>query len=553
MPKRVHTLPQADFMGGLNLDADAFQLAKNDSPAMLNVDINPLGGFTRRLPVARKSVLAAGVDGTRMFWRDGNDIIFPYADATYGGFTYSQNASTWTQVTWPIAKGGMRNMASYTDENEPSYNVTYFGRGSGVPAHSVARWVPGAASVTDLTRTVWNEDFANPTQGNMPLGSHMTQHLEYMFVGGLSEVGGLYGGDVVFGNRVRFSHPGHVEDWRVDDWFDVGDADHITAMVSFKTDLLIFKSHEVWLLRGYDADTFSLENISRTVGASNAGAVVVAENGVYFCGYPHGVYLFGPNGLEWVSEKIDEMWASRHIDQTSAANTTLAWIDKRLYFCTSALDSFPFQGIWKSMVFVLDPSLPPHSWSAHVYGAVTADGGVGFVSAIGTPDTLQTFRGLAVLDDTNQKTLVRFTDVNDSYTGDNIGAVDYPIDSYYTTSWQDLGDSAIVKTWGRPVVVLDNAEQGTLTCEVYRDYDSTTAVRTFPIVATGQAGESFLWGDDWGVGDWSAPAGAQLKIVKGGRLGRATSVSLKIKGSFENTYWAVNSIVWKYIPKRVRS
>ena len=549
MPKRVNTLPQADFMGGLNLSADAFQLAKNDSSAMLNVDINPLGGFTRRLPVAQRSVLAAGTDCTRMFWHRSSSnrrIVFSYSNATYGGFSYSQDASTWTQITWPIAKGVMIDMAYYSDENNPSYNATYFMR-SYSATHSVARWGVGDAFVTDLTKTTWNEDFGNPTLGNMPVGLMLTQHADYMFVGGWLD------GSTVYANRVRFSHPGHVESWRVDDWFDVGDTSPITAMVSWKTDLLIFKSHEVWLLRGYDADTFSLENISRTVGAIGPKAVAVAEGGVYFYGYPHGVYLFGANGLEWVSQKIDQMWTARHIDQNTASAATLAWIDKRLYFCTNALDTFPFEGVWKSMVFVLDPQLPPHGWSAHVYGAVTADGGVGFISAMGTPDTDQTFRGLAVLDDTNKKTLVRFTDENDSYVGDHIGVVDYPIDSYYTTSWQDLGDSAIVKTWGRPVVVLDNAEQGTLTCELYRDYDSTTAVRTFPVVATGQAGSSFEWGDNWGVGFWSAPFGPQLKIVKGGRLGRATSVSLKIKGSFENTYWAVNSIVWKYIPKRVRS
>ena len=33
-----------DFTGGLNLRADQFQLSKNESPDMLNVEIDPRGG-----------------------------------------------------------------------------------------------------------------------------------------------------------------------------------------------------------------------------------------------------------------------------------------------------------------------------------------------------------------------------------------------------------------------------------------------------------------------------------------------------------------------------
>ena len=37
-----------DFTGGLNLRADQFQLARNESPDMLNVEVDPRGGlFTR--------------------------------------------------------------------------------------------------------------------------------------------------------------------------------------------------------------------------------------------------------------------------------------------------------------------------------------------------------------------------------------------------------------------------------------------------------------------------------------------------------------------------
>jgi len=38
----------ADFTGGLNFRADQFQLAPNESPSMLNVEIDPRGGVFSR-------------------------------------------------------------------------------------------------------------------------------------------------------------------------------------------------------------------------------------------------------------------------------------------------------------------------------------------------------------------------------------------------------------------------------------------------------------------------------------------------------------------------
>jgi len=39
---------QQDFSGGLNLRSDQFQLADNESPLMLNVEIDPRGGIFGR-------------------------------------------------------------------------------------------------------------------------------------------------------------------------------------------------------------------------------------------------------------------------------------------------------------------------------------------------------------------------------------------------------------------------------------------------------------------------------------------------------------------------
>ena len=39
---------KSDFTGGLNLRADQFNLEYNESPALLNVEVDPRGGVRRR-------------------------------------------------------------------------------------------------------------------------------------------------------------------------------------------------------------------------------------------------------------------------------------------------------------------------------------------------------------------------------------------------------------------------------------------------------------------------------------------------------------------------
>ena len=44
---------KADFKGGLNLRADQFNIAYNESPAVLNVEVDPRGGVRRRDAVTK--------------------------------------------------------------------------------------------------------------------------------------------------------------------------------------------------------------------------------------------------------------------------------------------------------------------------------------------------------------------------------------------------------------------------------------------------------------------------------------------------------------------
>ena len=80
-----------DFSGGLNLRSDQFNLAPNESPEMLNVDVDPRGGIKMRLGVVKRNgtVLGSNVTGLGQFTPDGGTarVICSY------GTTVAQSAS----------------------------------------------------------------------------------------------------------------------------------------------------------------------------------------------------------------------------------------------------------------------------------------------------------------------------------------------------------------------------------------------------------------------------------------------------------------------------
>lgn len=63
----VSVLRTDDFTGGLNLRADAFQLGRNESPDLLNVEIDQRGGFQMRRGIQRWNSSAVGAIGAGAF------------------------------------------------------------------------------------------------------------------------------------------------------------------------------------------------------------------------------------------------------------------------------------------------------------------------------------------------------------------------------------------------------------------------------------------------------------------------------------------------------
>jgi hypothetical protein len=290
--KGIQVINLTDFTGGLNLTPDQFRIAKNESPDLLNVDLGQRGGFTLRRVVSPLNRDALTFDPMSM-WVYRNSIgtnqlmvnvVYDVLYSTGGEFT---------SVGLADAIGGPMRATTFDD-------VCYIQRN----ADQVAVTWDGA---TDGTLTAsgtgaWQDDVAAPVGGHMPKAKLIASHGGYVWVANTVEDGTAYR------NRVRWSHANRPEDWRENDYIDIEvghDGDEIVALVPYSDHLLVFKTHSLYAIFGYDADSFQVVGVDQQRGTQHQDSVVATPMGVFFFHWPEGVYHYdGKKGGRWISEKI---------------------------------------------------------------------------------------------------------------------------------------------------------------------------------------------------------------------------------------------------------
>ena len=119
---------KADFTGGLNFRADQFNLLANESPAMLNVEVDPRGGVRRRDAVTKVNATALA---------DEIISLFTHYEAGQNQILASVNPSTalsTTQMYWnENASGNFAGPMARNDGtlafsgSQPATGVTFNG------------------------------------------------------------------------------------------------------------------------------------------------------------------------------------------------------------------------------------------------------------------------------------------------------------------------------------------------------------------------------------------------------------------------------------------
>lgn len=527
-----------DFTGGLNLRADQFQLARNESPDMLNIEIDPRGGVF-----------------TRGAMREINTTAIPYS-------------TTWNPQKLYSFSGATPNLMLTTDNRvfkSTGGNFTVLESSAGVPVvpqqeHGACfaqwgntlymcmgtsgnggyKWTSSATYATALTASGTNphdwQAYGSPIGGKMPTAQHLIVHANKMFAANTFENG------VAFPNRLRWSHESLPEDWMIDDYIDFeGGGQGITGLAVVAGQLVVFKPNSIYIVYGYETADFQVVQLSTTLGCGSHDWIATSETGVFFYSHPNGLYYYNGTTVVDLFENIKPIYPLGYINDGADNAISVSYVNRRVWV------SLPYSKVTSvsnpTISFVYDPTIGKGSWVSHQtadgYGPI---GGVNFTPTGGVA-------GAYMIHPTQPRVLK--VDVYDEEK-DLINGTEQSFASYYRTGWVDGRSYSQKKMFRRPDFVVKQADTSrVINIKVYHNYEEALGNerKTFNLTLPASA-RGMLWGGGhWGAGQWGIVAeGAQL--MRGSNLGLARSVQLLFTGPI-GLSWGIDSISYKFNARKV--
>ena len=486
---------QQDFSGGLNFRSDQFQLQDNESPRMLNVEIDPRGGVFSRGGMVR--INPTNVAGT---WTPQRLTPF-YGDTNYLMLTTGVKIYKSTGANFSTLQYSAGNDVSVTAGASPHGatmaswgNILYISTGTNV-ASAVYYWRTGDTYATAMDPSgsggsPWQGATAAGA-GHLPRAQHLCVHASKMFAANTSE------GGVRQPNRLRWSNELTPDSWHEANYIDfLGGGDGITAIKVVNGQLIIFK--------------------------------------------PHATYLF---------KNIRPILDLRYVSSTTTDGVSLSWVGRRVWLSLPYATSGTIPS-YASVNFVFDPSLNAYTMftttgasgdpTTESYGVI---GGTDFRDSSNNELRLMchpTVPAVVTVDDYDVAT---DTIIN---TSSFVGFT-----SYYRTKWFDGGTYMQKKMFRRPDVVVKEADtQQSINVFVYHNFDESTGNyrRSFALSQTPASISN--WGTMiWGTGTWTAGT-ASSTVLTGKNLGQAKTVQLEFVGP-TSKIWGINSIGYKFNSRRV--
>jgi len=575
MPNRLEPINIVDYTGGINLRRSQFQLADNESPDLLNVDIDPRGGFMTRKGWERWNendivdMFTTAWEPRNAFahvWADNNEEIYIVNE----GVLYSASGDGVFTVVTGITAEASPHGADFAAWGDDLYIV------SGRTQNARRRSLDGAT--VSLSPSTWSE-IDTPTNNTMPASEFCETHAGYMFVGSTREAA------VDHDDRIRWSHPGDPDSWREDDFLDITEGGgRITGLMSFGDHLLIFKTTSIHALYGYDEGSWQRVKVSDHIGCPAITAATRSESAVYFYSTfaRGGIYIYSGDRPEYISEQVSVAFE----EIINYENIFVSWAGRRLWVAvpwTKGIGST----VGPSAMFVYNNDIGSGAW-------VMYNSNCGSASTILDGADVNFKYPLAAFWCTHAATMVSLDHLEDAFDmiwdppslwampdvgyivtdadeeiGVTGGTVGQPFTTYYRTRWLHAGWPDRKKSWRRPTFICrETVQDAELLVETYRDYDETNVhrTRTLRIEAGGGAywteegaadpdGLGFDWSED-GIAPgafWGAGTGG-TRLVRAGSIGLARSVQMKVSPSpvTVGRSWGVDGIVAKFVQRRFR-
>lgn len=548
----IQIYEQKDFTGGLNLRSDQFQLADNESPEMLNVEVDPRGGVFSRGGFAR--INADDIGGT---WNPQKITSF---DSAYGRKLMLASGNKLLYFSAPnfapLSVGGTDITASGTHGFCVAiWGQTLYAASGTTGTNGGYSWdglnPPVALSASGSSPNNWQTRAAAPA-GKMPQCEHLVVHANKLFVANTTE------GGVAHPNRIRWSDEELPTNWVQDDYIDIfGGGGSITGMVVVNGVLVIFKANAIYALYGYSSvigdDDFRLVQVSNDVGCANHHSMVATESGVFFYSARKGLFFFDGANLNNIFEPMRPAFDLGYINPAAPEAVSVFAVGRR---------------IWVSVPYATDGSAPTDPTVNFVY-----DPTMGSYTMFATADGYGLVDGVDFRTDGGEEwrvaahpvePIVMRVDLYDaSYDKINVDGSESGFDTYYRTKWFDAGSYMQRKMFRRPDLVMRETETvQNITVDVYHDYQESegSEKRSF-VVGLSPTVTGMVWGDDWATlvpgsateyegSLWSNQTlGGSIKTAK--NLGLCKTVQLRFSGESAKP-WGINSIGYKWVPRRVK-
>tara|TARA_R110000868_G_scaffold15090_2_gene69262 strand:+ start:13632 stop:15356 length:1725 start_codon:yes stop_codon:yes gene_type:complete len=573
MPNPIVFSIKNDFTGGINFRADQFQLAENESPYLMNMDVDPRGGAFSRAGIQLKHSTPVGVAQTT--WNPKGLFNYALAGTPTIMLTTGENADPgeiWTSQGGNFSRLQLTGPVTLNVEDSEGASITqweesvYFTRGIDLTS---CKWTyPAFAQASTLLASgpTW-QPYITPTGGYMPKARHCRNHANKLFVAHTREDG------LEYPNRLRWSHEGLPEDWAEEDYIDItAGGNGIRGLAIVDGQLLIFKPKATYLLMGYENDNFQLVEVSTIHGVEFPGQIAEGDGGVYFFDFPKGLFFYNRNGMQDLFLRIEPIIINNEVGQDALDQITLSFVNNRLWI------SMPYNPTPNSVSpnyacvnFVFDSSIGQ-------YGAYTMyqhTSGYGFVHGCDWRDSSDENWGLMLTPNTSNispaVTEAQFVVYVDDYENaveddvwNGIAAVETLFPTTYTTSWFDESRYVQDKTFVGPNYVLKEVEANTtVTVQVFYNYNSTDVRRTQQIQLVPEASPALagIYGQATTIYDGTAVYGTNNigpSLISGQRLGRCRAVQLTFLGpttifSPPGRKWGINSIAYKFKRRNIKN
>jgi hypothetical protein len=544
-----------DFTGGLNLRADQSSLAPNESPDLLNVDVDPRGGVERRDNIDALNTTALNGDilmiADHFETTSGTEQIIVAAKNSAGTgtelwFGTGGNFTLIEDATGVVTLTGVSVPSSVTFNDS-----TYISNGElfDSPADkSALRW-RGGNSGTALTLGVgdWGAN------GHFPQARFTTTWGERVWAAYTTEA------STDRASLIRWSKINDAENWLEADYIEVDIGEHgdaITAIVPDGDRLLVFKQESVYAIYGFDSDTFQVVNLTRAAGCRSGTVPVATPLGVFFWYAEEGLFLLSQQGLAHIFSRLKPAVENGFLTLSNAPS--LMWFDQRLWLSVDFQSGDNHTGSSQSgrrNIFILDGSLGEGgAWTRHDINAR-------WLWAYRPPgDTHLALMATSDVDLDSVPTGL-FTRVSKAMQNndkdDYTGAGSQPIRSHYQTRWLSGNRPTFPKRWGktRTILLTDNTVR--VSMQILKDYNASGATVLYSKDLVGDSSTA-VWGTArWGIDSWVSLSNSRIyKFFRWPSAGTAKAISIRFSIAPDDTYghgkWGMTSIVGMYRTRRIR-